>query len=159
MEERILTDPNAADTDGDGLPDGVDSLPQVAFRQSAGDTTAIIAAVFEEYYGSDIAENAARLDIGGRTIFLAGNPADFAGLKSRLRIIVMSDAEIDAASKRFGPTLATHLSPVIIDQTGTRAWVQLNDAGNGVTYRLEKSDGVWTAEVVASATTERLPIL
>lgn len=159
MEERILTDPNAADTDGDGLPDGADPLPQVAFRQSTGDTTAIIAAVFEEYYGSDIAENADRLDFGARTIFLAGDPADFAGLKSRLRIIVMSDAEIDAASKKFGPTVPMHLSPVIIDQTGTRAWVQLNDVGNGVTYRLDKSDGIWTAKVVASATTERLPTL
>jgi hypothetical protein len=159
MEERILTDPNSVDTDGDGLPDGADSLPQVAFRQSAGDTTAIIAAVFDAYYGSDIAENAARLDIGGRTIFLTGNPADFAGLKSRLRIIVMSDAEIDAVSKKFGPIVATHISPVIVDQTGTRAWVQLNDAGNGATFRLEKGDGIWTAQVVASATSERLPIV
>jgi hypothetical protein len=159
MEERILTDPNSADTDGDGLPDGVDPLPQVAFRQSAGDATAIIAAVLGSYYGSNIAENAARLDIGGRTIFLAGDPADFAGLSSRLRIIVVSDAEIDAASKKFGPTLATHMSPVIIDQTGTRAWVQLNDEGNGATYLLKKEDGVWTAELVASAASERLPIL
>jgi hypothetical protein len=150
MEERILTDPNSADTDGDGLPDGVDPLPQVAFRQSSGDAAAIIAAVLEQYYGSEIAENAARHEIGTRTIFLAGDPADFAGLKSRLRIIVMSDAEIDAASKKFGPTLATHLSPVIIDQTGTRAWVQLEGAGNGATYLLEKEDGKWTAEIVAS---------
>lgn len=159
MEERILTDPNAADTDGDGLPDGVDPLPQVAFRQSSGDAAAIIAAVLEEYYGSEIAENATRNEIGTRTVFLAGDPADFAGLESRLRIIVMSDAEIDAASKKFGPMQATHLSPVIIDQTGTRAWVQLNDAGNVATYLLGKDDGIWTAVVVGSAMTERIPIL
>lgn len=156
MEERILTDPNNADTDGDGLPDGVDPLPQVAFRKSSGDAAAIIEAVIEKHYDSDIAENTGRHDIGAMTLFLAGDPADFAGLKGRLRIIVVSDAEIDAASEKFGPTAAMHLSPVIIDQTGTRAWVQLNESERSATYLLEKIDGLWTAQAVASAATDQL---
>jgi hypothetical protein len=143
MEERILTDPNAADTDGDGLPDGIDPMPQVAFRQSSGDAAQIIATVFQAYFGQDVVTNA-------RTIFMAGDPADFSGVGSRLRIIVMNEAEIEAASKKFGPAAATHLSPVIIDQTETRAWVQLNGEGNGATYLLEKRNGVWTALVIAS---------
>jgi hypothetical protein len=142
MEERILTDPNSADTDGDGLPDAVDPLPQVAFRQSEGDASRSIETALAAYFGSD--------QIGARTIFVAGDPADFAGVRSRLRIIVLNGAEIDAASKRFGPTAVTHLSPVIIDQGGMRAWVQLNDESYGATYLLEKKEGVWTALVVAS---------
>lgn len=150
VEGRILTDPNAADTDGDGLPDGVDPLPQVAFRQSGGEAAAIIAAVLEEH-GSDSAATGARHEVGARTIFVPGDPADFAGISSRRRIIVVSDAEIGAASKKFGPTLAVHLSPVIIDRTGARAWVQLDDGGSGATYLLEKNDGSWTAELVDSS--------
>ncbi|MBV9070716.1 MAG: hypothetical protein JO231_18525 [Acidobacteria bacterium] len=142
MEERLFTDPNSADTDLDGIPDGVDPLPQVAFRQSEGDASLIIETALAAYFGSD--------QTGARTIFVAGDPADFAGVRGLLRIIVMSDPEIDAASKKFGPVRATHLSPVIIDQRGTRAWMQVNDDGAGATYLLEKRNGVWTATVVAS---------
>ncbi|MEA2345228.1 MAG: hypothetical protein QOF63_3397 [Thermoanaerobaculia bacterium] len=142
MEERVFTDPNSADTDGDGLPDGVDPLPQVAFRQSSGDVSGIIAAAIETYCGSD--------QTGARTIFVAGDPADFAGVKSRLRIIVLNEAEVDAAAKKFGSLAATRMSPVIIDQSGTRAWVQLSDESSGATYLLEKRNGVWTPLLVAS---------
>jgi len=158
MEERILTDPNNADTDGDGLPDGVDPLPQVAFAESSSDSAAIIEAVIEKQYDSDVAENASGHDIGAMTLFLAGEPADFAGLKGRLRIIVLSDAEIDAVSKKFGPTSALHLSPVIIDQTGTRAWVHLTESANGTAYLLEKIDGLWVVALVSS-TTEQPTVL
>ena len=142
MEERIFTDPHSADTDGDGVPDGVDPMPQVAFRQSSGDVSGIIATAIETYYGLD--------QTGARTIFVAGDPADFAGVRSLLRIVVLNEAEIDAASRQFGSMAATRMSPVIIDQTGTRAWVQLSDESSGATYLLEKRNGVWTALVVAS---------
>jgi hypothetical protein len=150
MEERILTDPNSPDTDGDGLPDGVDPLPRVAFRQSAGEEAKIVAAVLAARYGFGVARNAGTHELGEPTIFLAGDPAEFAGVTSPLRMIVMSDAEIAAASKKFGPTPATRMSPVIIDQSGTRAWVQLTDDGHGTTYLLAKRDGIWTALVVAA---------
>jgi len=158
MEERILTDPKNADTDGDGLPDGVDPLPQVAFVESSSDSAAIIEAVIEKQYDSDLAENTSHHEIGAMTLFLTGGPADFAGLDSRLRIIVVSDAEIDAASKKFGPTAALHLSPVIIDQTGTRAWVHQAESANGTAYLLEKIDGLWVVALVLS-TTERPTVL
>jgi hypothetical protein len=146
VEERILTDPNSADTDGDGLPDGIDPLPQVAFRESAGPAAEIVATALGAYYSQG-----APAKLGTRTIFIAGNPADFAGVRSRLRrLIVVSEADIEAASKKFGPTLAMHISPVIIDQLGTRAWVQMNDQWRGATYLLTKRDGVWTALVVGA---------
>jgi hypothetical protein len=124
------------------LPDGIDPLPQVAFRQSSADAPQILAAAIEAYYG--------QREIGMRTIFLAGDREDFAGVRSALRIIVMSEAEIAAASKKFGPTAATRMSPVIIDQTATRAWVRLTDDSHGTTYLLVKKDGVWSALAIAA---------
>ncbi|MEA2325450.1 MAG: hypothetical protein QOE68_409 [Thermoanaerobaculia bacterium] len=150
VEERILTDPQSADTDSDGLADGVDPLPQVAFRQSQGDAAKIVATAIEAYYGSAIVQMAGEHGLGTTTMFIVGDPADFAGVTSRVRIIVTSEGEIEAASKKFGPTLAMHISLVIIDQTGTRAWVQLNDEGSGATYLLEKKEGAWIALAVAS---------
>jgi hypothetical protein len=142
MEERVFTDPKSADTDGDGVPDGVDPLPQVAFRRSSGDVSEIIATAIETYYSSD--------QTGARTIFVAGDAAVFAGVRSSRRVIVLSEADIEAASKVFGPIAATNLSPVIVDQSGRRAWVQLNDRNYGATYLLEKRDGVWKALLVAT---------
>jgi hypothetical protein len=150
MEERLLTDPNAADTDGDGLLDGVDPLPQVALRDSDGETAPILAAAIEQYYGSGVAHISGKFERDVPTMFIAGDPADFAAMKSRMRIIVIGDAEVDAASKKFGPTTATRVSPVIIDHTGTRAWVQLCDGDRGTTYVLAKRDGAWTALQVAA---------
>jgi hypothetical protein len=62
-----------------------------------------------------------------------------------MRVIVVSEEEIAAATKKFGPTMPLHMSPVIIDQAGTRAWVQMNDEWRGATYLLEKKNGVWIA--------------
>jgi len=137
VEERILTDPNSSDTDGDGIPDGVDPLPQVAFHKPAGPVADIVAAALDAYYG--------RVEAGAkdaRTIFVAGDPADFAGLR-RMRVIVVSEEEIAAATKKFGPTLPLHMSPVIIDHSGTRAWVEMNDEWRGASYLLQKKNGVW----------------
>jgi hypothetical protein len=150
MEDRLLTDPNAADTDGDGLPDGVDPLPQVAFREWDGETAAILTSAIEQYYGSGVAHSGGKFERDAPTMFIAGDPADFAAVKSRMRIIVMSDADLDAASKKFGPTAATRVSPVIIDHTGTNAWVQLTNEDHGTAYRLAKNDGIWTAVAVAA---------
>jgi hypothetical protein len=146
MEERILTDPNAADSDGDGIPDGADPLPQVAFRKSNGNAAEVAAVVLDAHYG----ERTERSEIGTRTIFVAGDPSDFAGLRTRFRIIVLSEAELAAVSKKFGPTLATHLSPIILDYSGTRAWVKIDDECCGATFLLEKKDGVWIPQRLAS---------
>jgi hypothetical protein len=150
MEARILTDPNSADTDGDGIPDATDPLPRTAFRQSAGEAPAIIATAIEALYGAGIEQPASRQELSPRTIFVQGDPEVFAGVRSRLRILVLSEAEVDAASKKFGPTLPTLVSPLIVDQTGRRAWVELNDVWSGVIYLLHKNDRNWTAESVAS---------
>jgi hypothetical protein len=34
---------------------------------------------------------------------------------------------------------------ILIDQTGTRAWVQIDDEWRGATYLLVKKNGVWVA--------------
>jgi hypothetical protein len=86
--------------------------------------------------------------LGKRTIFLAGDPEEFAGLATRVRTIVLNEADLDAASQKFGRMLVTHLSPIVIDQTGTREWVQIDDEWRGATYLLMKSDGKWIALLV-----------
>jgi hypothetical protein len=166
VEERIFTDPHSADSDGDGIDDGADPLPQVAFRRTTDPQADILAAVLGSYYGekltvSTLTEPAdantesceaprwSRSD--QRTMFIVGDPDDFAGLQTSLRAIVVTAAEMEAAEKKFGRTLAVHISPIVIDHTGTRAWVDINDEWRGATYRLEKQeDGSWGVEIVGS---------
>lgn len=61
---------------------------------------------------------------------------------------MLNEADLDAASQKFGRMLVTHMSPIVIDQTGTRAWVQIDDEWRGATYLLMKSDGKWIALLV-----------
>ncbi|MGH9421472.1 MAG: hypothetical protein ACRD3J_15955, partial [Thermoanaerobaculia bacterium] len=88
--------------------------------------------------------------IDTKTIFMVGNPEDLAGVETGNRMIVLNESELEAASKKFGGMLASHMSPIVIDQTGTRAWVQINEAWRGSTYLLTRMNGAWIALAIST---------
>jgi hypothetical protein len=55
-EARLGTDPNKADTDGDGDPDGTDPWPNAPSRSDLGDAEKVLAAAFEARYHFDSGE-------------------------------------------------------------------------------------------------------
>ncbi|HWW62547.1 MAG TPA: hypothetical protein VN181_14335 [Thermoanaerobaculia bacterium] len=162
LEERIVTDPNDPDTDGDGIADGADALPQVAFGGVRTPTAEILAAVLDGFNLGEgrIVEGVSAppdtvcqvrtSNIGDATLFLIGDRAQFAPLTMSGRAIIFSGDEIEAYAKKFGPTYAGRINHFVIDHTGTRAILNVDQSWTGTTYKLTKRENGWTVEVLSS---------
>jgi hypothetical protein len=161
VEERIFTDPNADDTDGDGLSDAVDAMPQVAGRSSTAAGPAALRVALAADFGENVvaAPPAAAADtegcemprgsrIGERTVFVVGDAAAFTGLTPTIRIVVLTPAEFAAAEKKFGTILTTSISPVVISHDGTKAFVDINSSWRGSFYHLDKKGESWVAQAI-----------
>jgi hypothetical protein len=167
-EERITTDPLDLDTDGDGIADGEDLLPRVArvtgertvaaeilatvlggFRLGAG---RIVVGVGFDLAAAETAQQSCEVrtsDVGEPVLFLIGDPSQFAGLTmTRRTIILTSDEDMEYYGK-FGPTFAAHIRHFVIDTSGTRAILELDQSWAGATYLLEKTKDGWKATPVS----------
>lgn len=158
VEERIVTDPENADTDGDGIRDGQDPLPQVPadgkpslrgvllFRAltERPPHPGIIVGPFESAVGpSELADDA-------RTVFLSTDRESLAGTASENRTIVLSEEELALASKKFGAFYPRHAPFVATNHAGTIAFVQWSTGWSGGEYLLRKRSDGWHVEVISS---------
>lgn len=162
LEERIVTDPHDADTDGDAMTDAEDGLPQVAFAGGAGVEAEILATALDNFslgggrivVGIAGAETAS-CQIGTSAIsqgvlFLVGNRASFAPLTMDGRAVVLTNDELTAYTKKFGPIYPAQIRHFVIEHGGTRAILELNQSWAGTTYLLTKTKDGWTKRVVTS---------
>jgi hypothetical protein len=172
-EERLVTDPANPDTDGDGLRDGDDPLPQVARSGVMTDPSAALAAVLERVAGmksgaiiheigpsggangarpvDDLMAHMRRATLTDeRTSFIIGDRAAFASLATSRRAVVLTGHELELAHKKFGPMLPYDLSLFVLDHESRRGYVIWDASWVGGTIELEKNDGQWVARVVGS---------
>jgi len=168
-EERLMTDPQAKDSDGDGLPDGVDPLPQIPASGRASARTQAIAPVLR-----DAADKSARPiftgDPGGQgtaspglddmrtlaapltseaTMFLVADRQAFAGLSLGRRIVVLTAEESELAQKRFGAHYPGTFR-LYVDHAGTRGLAIWNESWRGMTIQLRNEGGVWRGTMMSS---------
>jgi len=168
-EERLMTDPHAADSDGDGIPDGADPLPHVRASGLSSARAQAIASVL-----SDASDKSARPiftgDPGGQgpatpgiedmrlepapltseaTMFLVADRQGFAGLSLGRRIIVLTAAESELAQTRFGAHYPGTFK-LYIDHAGTRGVAIWNESWRGMTLQLRKQNGAWRSTTVSS---------
>lgn len=117
-EVRLGLDPSMADTDGDGMADGLDPLPGVALDPRANPgRTALARAILEQMVGHDAGAILVVPEPGhdplailagppqqGRwlTVFMVGDPQDYAALVTPFRLIVRTQQAYDVA-KAGGP--------------------------------------------------------
>ncbi|HEX6642041.1 MAG TPA: hypothetical protein VF215_13060, partial [Thermoanaerobaculia bacterium] len=162
LEERIVTDPHDADTDGDAMPDAEDGLPQVAFAGGAGVEAEILASALDDFslgggrivVGIPEAETAS-CQIGTSAIshgvlFLVSNRASFAPLTMDGRAVVLTKDELTAYTKKFGPIYPAQVRHFVIEHGGTRAILELNQSWSGITYLLTKTKDGWTKRALTS---------
>jgi hypothetical protein len=123
VEERIATDPHNRDTDGDGIADAEDRLPQVARATTTAE-----------------GEVLARLFGGGATHFLIGDRVSF---PSKGRIVFFTPAEHARYEQKFGPSYFEAVEYLLVRRDGKKAFVYIDQTWAGQTYELTKTKGGW----------------
>jgi len=139
VEQRLGTDPASQDSDGDGLRDDVDGVPLVPYDAGALRTARIASAFLQAVYGvesaalitgvaSDRAPEVEQVlrDIFDsphpaidpeQTLFISGDPALFAGVNPRVRVIV------GAPAGRGGVFYPLEVESVLVNQDASSVYI------------------------------------
>jgi hypothetical protein len=148
-EERLITDPADPDTDHDGVPDGVDTLPHVAAQPAPRPESRAFAALFKAMQWDERFGWQAALD--ARTEYWIADRQLFTALELRTRFVVLTSEELDLAEEKLGPIFARRIELFVVDHAGRRAFAIWTSQVMGETYRLALSDdGSWVVDLVDS---------
>jgi hypothetical protein len=170
LEDKLRTDPHRADTDGDGLDDGSDTLPGVSLKAETRENSAVIARVVEHLLGYD--DGAIRIGIAGadkagvrdalfaslpssarspRVTFLLADKALFAGLLLPSPVVVLDATDLAYLDARYGLHYPIHFPSPWFNKARTKAVVQWS-AGwvGGTLFFTKEPNGAWKSEVVKS---------
>jgi hypothetical protein len=164
VEKHLLLDPHNPDSDGDGIPDGQDSMPNVPRSSGQDPSHGAMAAIIEKMFdvrmrpiiegidsadGSDpVAGQFSTMRIGHtlpleHPIFIEGDAADFATLNPNRLVLVYNKAQI-AQLQRMTPDFhAISLSPLVLNNAGDRAYVVWSNGWTGGTFRLVREGARW----------------
>ena len=166
-EERLLTDPENPDTDGDGILDSHDRVPLVPLNGlTTGDPAALAAvlnklsrqesgAIIHEVTRpvNDLMDVFANITTGvltdERTMFVVADRRQFRGLIPPRRTIVLSPGELKKAQEKFGPIFAVEFPVFILDPAKERGYVVWTEHWKGGSLNLRKVNGEWKVEVVS----------
>jgi hypothetical protein len=150
-ERRIGLDFSNADTDGDGIPDGRDPLPLVRYRPPSTREDDMAAAIVAQIFGGephpivvgvaptldDVMRGDPRGDAAqamARTRFLVGDPAIFASVAPRFRLIVYSPADVEALGRGAAPFYAPRIAHIFSSLDGTTHYVEWSAAWAGGSF-------------------------
>jgi hypothetical protein len=137
VEERIATDPFAADTDGDGIRDAIDPMPQLAGAARADDTSQIVTALLHALHRGDPTRS-----FGAN--FLAGDAARLASTLTNGRFVVLSDDEQALYDAKFGETAFEAIPYVVIRHDGRQATLTHEARDGMAVFDLTKGAGGWS---------------
>jgi hypothetical protein len=161
-EERLVLDPSNPDTDGDGVGDGWDQLPQVPWSSDADAQAEALAAVLGYLFGGkspaiihEIAGSNSKLDdlmshakkaalTDERTSFIVARRMSFQALLPSQRTIVLTEEELDQARRKFGALYPIEMSLFVLDRAQRTGYVIWSASWRGGVLSLERvRDGGW----------------
>lgn len=170
IEERaLLLDPALADTDGDGLGDAIDPLPQVPRDLSATGHAAALAVALNEVAGKSLGaivttaahsggEPAQGYALGsgsdahhaGGATFLVAPARYFGGIDLRERVVVLSPRQAEAMAAVRGVFYPIRIVQFEVARSGDSGVLVWSAGWAGGTFVLKKIDGQWKAESTSS---------
>jgi hypothetical protein len=170
VEERTLffTDPARADTDGDGEPDGTDSLPQVAYQAREADRrSAAIATFFDCLLGSPdpseadsepplapVCRVARRVPRSGvEPVYFVGRRSEVGFLKTRIPVVVLEPDEYGELRRRRPergqPPL--RIEVLELDEDASRAFLKWSGGSHSGELELTWDGPGWRVREISSS--------
>jgi len=162
LEDHLGTDIESADTDRDGITDAKDGLPQVALTAGVTPEAQILAKLLTDFYagggaiivglpGTDEERSACVIRssaVGAPALFVVGNRDLFSAIDINRRVIVFTPQELEAYTKKFGPTYAADVTLMIVRRDGRKALVVVNESWKENVFELEKTPKGWVMKTV-----------
>lgn len=166
-ERRLLLDPNNPDTDGDGLSDGRDSMPNVARSTTAQEQDAVMAAVLEKIFGEAFgaiimkpdASDGPMATLSGltsgepvsrdRPIFVEGDPKAFGGFRPQKMMLVYSSEDLKRIASMVPDFHAIELVPFAMNRARDKGFIVWSAGWTGGTYRFTKVPTGWEFEQIS----------
>jgi hypothetical protein len=140
-ENRLLLDPHNPDTNGNGIPDGIDPLPNLSGPPSKPVVRELVKQLIQPAH--EAPPPLASATAADDPILVAGNPGDFAGLNTDHMILVYSGEQLDRLTRVIWFEGLT-LEPIIYSRAGDRGFVRYNfGGGGGGTLRARLVNGTW----------------
>lgn len=167
VEQRLLTDPKAADTDADGLPDGEDALPQVPADHDGTQSAeaSLLSAFITLQQGREQALKGLQVGLPDEgappddlrlpkgptpesrydVTFLEMERGPLRGVRLSSRTIVLTTEELSAAQKHFGRFYPLRVE-LQLNTKGDQAVIEWDEHWRGGSYEARLKDGQWVFE-------------
>ncbi|MCG8434575.1 MAG: hypothetical protein MJA83_11140, partial [Gammaproteobacteria bacterium] len=171
VEARLALDATAADTDGDGLQDDRDPMPNVPFTAPA-ENAEVENLYIKNIRGYEAKAHAARgylfsdevdnqllmqairkkglLPSQMYTVFLKGRRDEFAGISPATRVIVLHDTEYRRMRDKYGVFYPLSPGGFWLSRDGARAARSWSAGWAGGTVLFNKDDNAWSAKAVST---------
>ena len=159
VEARFRTDPNKADTDGDGVPDNLDLNPRFALPRT--EKTVIMETVIEDYLLNFHTDTLSNLQIPEpnyatdttETVLIVSNSPDIQSIQPKShRIIILTEEEYEFLKESFDEDLPkTTITPLFKVDDIPDAFVFHIDYGmSGKNYVVVRIDKGWVLKITSS---------
>ncbi len=158
-ERAMWLDPHRRDTDGDGIPDAIDPLPNVAYSASQSERSSALAQVLHKWMGLKFQHAAGPVRSSCRlkapddrlteAAFVVGHRPYFAGTCPVTRLIVLDRAQAHVMYWQRGAD--TIGMPIVfeINHRGDEGIAVFGGPGGSATYLMKKVRGVWTFKTIS----------
>jgi hypothetical protein len=162
-EPFLMTDPRVADTDRDGLADGMDPLPGIPFAPRSGAPASLFEALIR---GMDepqrdavlpsppaaalAAASAARADglLRVPCTIVEGEPLEWQPFAPRGRLLVLTSGQLERLYLDRPSFRVLTIRPLLVDRAGRRAYAEWGaiygpDNGRGGALLVERTESGW----------------
>lgn len=171
-EDHLLLKRDNPDSDGDGIRDGIDPLPNVANRKLTRPGDDALAAVLGEIFGKGsfgaIIEGIRQPGSEGSLesyfslpktsagiarsspFLIRGKPEDYASIKPERMTLVYTDEQIRELEKMTPVFAAIWVGPIIMNRDRSKGLVRWSTGWAGGAFRIERDGRRWKVVPISS---------